>query len=484
MAPTTNTMPRTVRARPRADRPAGARAPGRDALTRRARAASVQLKYAAQPTPTVIAKLAHTKIAKFACVRGARAGPAAAARPRRTGPGGADRGGGRAGRQPHAGGGRPGRRLHLGCAALPPHACASSSPSQARRPGAEAAARPRLTALAGARRQWRVRPPGPQRAAGRVCAAPGSRAAGPHARRPRRRGAPRPAPRAAHISSARPAHAPTAQPAARAQAACGAATSFCCAAGGQLMAWGKLKTTDNTMYPKPFQDLSGWAVRSMACGASTYAVAAAGGGDESTITWRAPRARPPDARAAPAAGPSGARYGRRPLGRHADAAANAGTPERVRARAQGPGAQRRAGLWREREEELSQPRQVQRAGGRARAPGAAARASRSARPACAAPGGLARRAATWPGAGGPRGAARAGGARRGPRPVPGRPGARGCKGGGGLHAGGIRGAGAGRAGASSRQRRAWASQRPGAQPALGSICVRMRQSPARARPSG
>jgi len=146
------------------------------------------------------------------------------------------------------------------------------------------------------------------------------------------------------------------------------------------MAWGKLKTTtpctpsDNTMYPKPFQDLSGWAVRSMACGASTYAVAAAGGGDESTITWRAPRARPPDARAAPAAGPSGARYGRRPLGRHADAAANAGTPERVRARAQGPGAQRRAGLRREREEELGQPGQVQRAGGRARAPGAAARA--------------------------------------------------------------------------------------------------------------
>jgi hypothetical protein len=304
MAPTTNTMPRTVRARPRADRPAGARAPGRDALTRRARAASVQLKYAAQPTPTVIAKLAHTKIAKFACVRGARAGPAAAARPRRTGPGGADRGGGRAGRQPHAGGGRPGRRLHLGCAALPPHACASSSPSQARRPGAEAAARPRLTALAGARRQWRVRPPGPQRAAGRVCAAPGSRAAGPHARRPRRRGAPRPAPRAAHISSARPAHAPTAQPAARAQAACGAATSFCCAAGGQLMAWGKLKTTDNTMYPKPFQDLSGWAVRSMACGASTYAVAAAGGGDESTITWRAPPARPRRAPRRPPARPA------------------------------------------------------------------------------------------------------------------------------------------------------------------------------------
>lgn len=32
-------------------------------------AASVQLKYAAQPTPTVISKLAHTKILKFACVR-------------------------------------------------------------------------------------------------------------------------------------------------------------------------------------------------------------------------------------------------------------------------------------------------------------------------------------------------------------------------------------------------------------------------------
>ncbi len=58
--------------------------------------------------------------------------------------------------------------------------------------------------------------------------------------------------------------------------------------GGQLMAWGKLKTTDNTMYPKPFQDLSGWNVRSMACGAATYAVAASGGGDESTITWCSP----------------------------------------------------------------------------------------------------------------------------------------------------------------------------------------------------
>ena len=55
--------------------------------------------------------------------------------------------------------------------------------------------------------------------------------------------------------------------------------------GGQLMAWGKLKTTDNTMYPKAFQDLSGWNVRSMACGASTYAVAASAGSEESTITW-------------------------------------------------------------------------------------------------------------------------------------------------------------------------------------------------------
>ncbi|KAK9835229.1 hypothetical protein WJX81_007521 [Elliptochloris bilobata] len=67
--------------------------------------------------------------------------------------------------------------------------------------------------------------------------------------------------------------------------ACGAASSFCCIVGSQLMAWGKLKTTDNTMYPKAFQDLSGWNVRTMACGASTYAVAASAGGEESTITW-------------------------------------------------------------------------------------------------------------------------------------------------------------------------------------------------------
>ena len=52
--------------------------------------------------------------------------------------------------------------------------------------------------------------------------------------------------------------------------------------GAQLMSWGKLKVSgDNTMYPKPVHELSGWAIRAIGCGAATYAVAA----DASTITW-------------------------------------------------------------------------------------------------------------------------------------------------------------------------------------------------------
>ena len=37
------------------------------------------------------------------------------------------------------------------------------------------------------------------------------------------------------------------------------------------------------MYPQPLMDLSGWNVRSMACGPAHYAVAA----DSSVITWGA-----------------------------------------------------------------------------------------------------------------------------------------------------------------------------------------------------
>ena len=56
--------------------------------------------------------------------------------------------------------------------------------------------------------------------------------------------------------------------------------------GPQLCAWGKLKASgDNTMYPKPFQELSGWHIRSMACGNTTFAVAAQYQKEHSTITW-------------------------------------------------------------------------------------------------------------------------------------------------------------------------------------------------------
>ena len=75
-------------------------------------------------------------------------------------------------------------------------------------------------------------------------------------------------------------------------------------AGPQLCAWGKLKTSgDPNMYPKPFQDLSGWNIRSIACGNTTFAIAA----DQSVITWYAPRplARPCLPCARPAASSAG-----------------------------------------------------------------------------------------------------------------------------------------------------------------------------------
>ncbi|CAK0738461.1 hypothetical protein CVIRNUC_001046 [Coccomyxa viridis] len=71
-------------------------------------------------------------------------------------------------------------------------------------------------------------------------------------------------------------------------AACGATSSFCTMIGEQLVSWGKLKASgDNTMYPKVVHDLAGWKVRTIACGAGTYALAAGvpGDADNSTVTW-------------------------------------------------------------------------------------------------------------------------------------------------------------------------------------------------------
>lgn len=57
--------------------------------------------------------------------------------------------------------------------------------------------------------------------------------------------------------------------------AAGTTASFCVMAGGQLMAWGKLKVSgENTMYPKPLMDLAGWNVHSLASGGTTFAAAA------------------------------------------------------------------------------------------------------------------------------------------------------------------------------------------------------------------
>ncbi len=72
-----------------------------------------------------------------------------------------------------------------------------------------------------------------------------------------------------------------------AQVACSSTATFCTSSvSGQPYAWGKWKASgDNTMYPKPYQDLSGWTLKAMACGANTYAVAAAYGDEQATVTW-------------------------------------------------------------------------------------------------------------------------------------------------------------------------------------------------------
>lgn len=68
--------------------------------------------------------------------------------------------------------------------------------------------------------------------------------------------------------------------------AAGSTSSFCTMEGGQLFSWGKLKASGDTqMYPTPFYDLAGWNLASMACGATTFGVAAAAGGEKSVITW-------------------------------------------------------------------------------------------------------------------------------------------------------------------------------------------------------
>lgn len=73
------------------------------------------------------------------------------------------------------------------------------------------------------------------------------------------------------------------------QVACGGASSFACMVGDQLCSWGKLKVSgDSQMYPKVFMELSGWKIRHMACGATTYACAAHAEGEKSVITWCGP----------------------------------------------------------------------------------------------------------------------------------------------------------------------------------------------------
>ena len=70
------------------------------------------------------------------------------------------------------------------------------------------------------------------------------------------------------------------------QVACGATSSFCTMIGEQLVSWGKLKASgDNTMYPKVVYELAGWKIRSITAGAYTFAAAATGDTDISTITW-------------------------------------------------------------------------------------------------------------------------------------------------------------------------------------------------------
>ena len=46
-----------------------------------------------------------------------------------------------------------------------------------------------------------------------------------------------------------------------------------------------LPAGDNLMYPTPYHDLSGWNIKSMTCGSTTFACAATYGAEKSTITW-------------------------------------------------------------------------------------------------------------------------------------------------------------------------------------------------------
>nr|XP_004238336.1 protein RCC2 [Solanum lycopersicum] len=62
----------------------------------------------------------------------------------------------------------------------------------------------------------------------------------------------------------------------------GSASSSCTAGGGQLYMWGKIKSTgDDSMYPKPLLDLSGWNLRCMDSGYMHHFV----GADSSCISW-------------------------------------------------------------------------------------------------------------------------------------------------------------------------------------------------------
>eukprot|EP01023_Acetabularia_acetabulum_P048796 TRINITY_DN5170_c1_g1_i2.p1 TRINITY_DN5170_c1_g1~~TRINITY_DN5170_c1_g1_i2.p1 ORF type:complete len:471 (-),score=95.20 TRINITY_DN5170_c1_g1_i2:71-1483(-) len=65
----------------------------------------------------------------------------------------------------------------------------------------------------------------------------------------------------------------------------GSTGSFCTVTESRLLfSWGKLKQSgDSMMYPEFFQDLSGWNIRSLSCGMTTFAVAA----EKSCITWGA-----------------------------------------------------------------------------------------------------------------------------------------------------------------------------------------------------
>jgi len=64
--------------------------------------------------------------------------------------------------------------------------------------------------------------------------------------------------------------------------AAGGAFSLAVGAHGVLYAWGKVKQTgDSIMYPQPVNDLSGWNVTLMSCGAQSLSVV----GDGKAIAW-------------------------------------------------------------------------------------------------------------------------------------------------------------------------------------------------------